>query len=249
MASCWRMTNPQRARDARRGSLFSPEALLQRIFDVVDRGRVDAAKLRIGAFVGWLLTRGKAAEPTPTLAELCSILESAARLVLLKARRLAGTWEPAPEEIYEPWGGPPPELPLRRSWLAERVAAGPLSYGAPPRAFTEGAHLLAPVAPERLRAAMLAMLSRTKMPRLRIVSLPRIVRASVEACCSLILEHLGPGREVKLADVAGQDRDSQVATFLACLILARQGRIELEQETLFADIRVRAARGGLEATA
>src|SRR6266542_1182141 len=154
MASCWGMANPQRDGGARRGALLSREALLQRIFDVVDRGRVDAAKLRIGAFVGWLLARGKSVEPAPPLGELCSVLETAARLVLLKARRLAGTWEPAPEELFEPWGGPPPELPLRRSWLAERVAGGPLSYGAPPRAFTEGAHLLAPVAPERLRAAM-----------------------------------------------------------------------------------------------
>jgi chromatin segregation and condensation protein Rec8/ScpA/Scc1 (kleisin family) len=234
---------------ARRRSSFAPESLLHRILDVVDRGRVDAAKLRVGAFVGWLLARSKGVDPTPDLGELCAVLETAARLVLLKARRLAGTWEPAPEELFEPWGGPPAELPLRRSWLAERLARGPLSFGAPARPLPEGIHLLAPVAPDRLRAAMLAVLTRANRPRLRIVQLPRIVRASVEACCSLILDHLGHGRELSLTEVAGDDRDSQVAAFLACLILARQGRIELEQDTLFADIRLRAARGGLEATA
>ena len=249
MASSCRMANPQAEKARGRFSTLGPENLLRRIRDVVEHGRIDVAQLRIGNLVGWLLSRARGADAPPPLGELCLVLESAARLVLLKARRLAGSWEPSQEEIFEPWGGPPPELPLRRSWLAERVAAGPLSYAAPPRTQEETAPLLMSVAPERLRAAMLAVLARVKTPRLRVVSLPRLVRVSVEACCSLILARIGRGREVSLTDVAGEGRDSQVAAFLACLILARQGHVELEQEVLFSDILVRRASQAFEATA
>ena len=236
-------------RGSLRPSVLRAEALLQRLRDIVDRGRVDVARLRVGALVSWLLARSTAGDVPLTLAELCSVLEGAARLVLLKARRLAGSWEPAPEEIFEPWGGPPPELPVRRSWLAERIASGPLSFAAPPRSLPDGVQLLAPLSPERLRTAMLGMLTRTRAPRLRIVALPRIVRASVQECCALIVQRIAHGGEVRLADVAGRDRDSQVAAFLACLILAREGRVELEQDALFADIHVRPAPRILEATA
>ena len=243
------MANPHRPGASGRFSFLGAENLLQRVRDVVERGRIDVAQLRIGNLVGWLLARGKTADSPPALAEICTVLETAARLVLLKARRLAGSWEPAPEEIFTPWGGPPPELPLRRSWLAERVAAGPLSYGPPTRPHEEGVQVLAPIAAARVQAVMLALLARTKAPRLRVVSLPRIVRASVEACCSLILDHIGRGREMSLFEVAGEGRDAQVAAFLACLLLARQGRVELEQDVLFADIRVRPSSQSLEATA
>lgn len=178
------------------------------------------------------------------------MLEGAARLLLLKARRLAGSWEPAPEETFEPWGGPPAELPLRRSWLAERVAAGPLSYGAPVRTREETTPLLAPIAPARLRMAMFAVLSRAKAVRPKVVALPRLVRASVESCCAVILERVGLGRELRLFDVvSGESRDAQVAAFLACLTLARQGRVELEQDALFGDILVRPMTQTFEATA
>jgi chromatin segregation and condensation protein Rec8/ScpA/Scc1 (kleisin family) len=243
------MANPHPTGAPARFSFRGAENLLQRIRDVVERGRIDVAQLRIGNLVGWLLARGKTADSPQALADICTVLETAARLVLLKARRLAGSWEPAPEEIFTPWGGPPAELPLRRSWLAERVAAGPLSYGPPTRPHEDGIQMLAPIAAARVQAVMLALLARTKAPRLRVVSLQRIVRASVEACCSLILDHIGRGHELSLFEVAGEGRDAQVATFLACLLLARQGRVELQQDVLFADIRVRAASQSLEASA
>ena len=109
--------------------------------------------------------------------------------------------------------------------------------------------MLAPIVPARLQAAMLALLARAKAPHLRVVPWPRIVRASVEACCSYILERIGRGQEVNLCDIAGDGRDAQVAAFLACLTLARQGRVELEQDVLFADIRIRASGETLEASA
>jgi hypothetical protein len=244
------MANPQRETPPGRFSRLGPESLLRRIRDIVERGRIDVAQLRIGTLVGWLLARDRATDVPLALADVCSVLEGAVRLVLLKARRLAGAWEPAPEEVFAPWGGPPPELPLRRSWLAERVAAGPLSYAASTR-LQEGATtpMLAPIAPTRLRATILALLSRVKAPPLKIVALQQVVRASVEACCTLILERIGRGQELDLSHFAGEGRDAQVAAFLACLILARQGRVELEQPALFAEIRVRASSQSLEATA
>ena len=243
------MANPQPEVTRGRFASLASESLLRRIRDIVERGRIDVAQLRISNLVGWLLARGRACEAPPTLGEICAVLESAARLVLLKARRLAGAWEPAPEETFEPWGGPPAELPLRCSWLAERVAAGPLSYGAPARSYDDVAPLLSPIAPEKLRAVMLALLARARTPRLKIVALPRLVRASVEACCSLILDRLGGRQEMILGDIAGENRDTRVAAFLACLILARQGRVELEQNALFADIVVRPTSQAFEATA
>jgi len=243
------MANPQDERTLGRLGPPRPESLLRRIRDIVERGRIDVAQLRISSLIGWLLARSRAAEAAPTLGEVCIVLEGAARLVLLKARRLAGCWAPAPEDLFEPWGGPPAELPLRRSWLAERVAAGPLSYGAPLRTREETTPLLAAIAPARLRMAMLAVLSRAKAVRPKVVALPRLVRASVEACCALILERVGRGRELNLSEVVGEGRDAQVAAFLACLMLARQGRVELEQSALFADILVRPASQALEATA
>ena len=231
------------------GLLLRAQSLLHRLRDVVEHGRVDAAQLHVGRVVGWLLQRGRTEEGQLPLAELCSVLESAARLLLLKARQLAGSWEPPPQETLEPWGGPPPELPLRRSWLAERVAAGPGSYAASPRLPDDGPQLLAPIATDRLHATMLSLLARTRHPRLRVVPLPRTVRASVEACCTLILERISRRRQLSLSEVAGESRDGQVAAFLACLILARQGHVELEQDALFAEIRLRAASGALEATA
>jgi hypothetical protein len=243
------MANPHQEKAPSRFRVLGPENLLRRIRDIVEHGRIDVAHLRIGNVVGWLLSLARSADVQPGLGDICVVLESAARLLLLKARRLAGSWEPPQEETFAPWGGPPPELPLRRSWLAERVAAGPLSFPAPPRTQDDLAPLLMPIAPERLRAAMLAVLARAKPPRLRIVPLPRPVRISVEACCSLILERLGRGREIRFADVAAEGRDGRVAAFLACLILARQGRVELRQDVLFSDIVLRPASEAFEATA
>ncbi len=244
------MANPQPESSPGRFRRLGPESLLRRIRDIVERGRIDVAQLRLSNLVGWLLARGRSGEAPPALADACSLLEGASRLVLLKARRLAGAWEPAPEEIFEPWSGPPAELPLRRSWLAERVAVGPLSYAAAARSPDEGdPPLLAPIAGARLRAVMLALLARARTPRLLIVPLPRLVRASVEACCSLILGRLGRGQELNLSDFAGEGRDGQVAALLACLILAREGRVELEQDVPFAEIRVRATSQTFEATA
>src|SRR5581483_8630847 len=124
-----------------------------------------------------------------SLGQLCGVLETASGLMLLTSRRLTGVSEEASESEAAPWLGPPPELPLRRSWLGERIARGPLSFLGTARPVADAAPpSLAPVRPEELRAAMLAVLGRAR-PSLPTIA-PKITRVSVEQSSTLILEEL-----------------------------------------------------------
>ena len=224
-----------------------PEGLLRRLRDLIERGRIDIGQIRLADVMRWMLALGRQ-DDRDSIGALCSTLEAAARLALLKARRLCGLWEAATEEEPAPWLGPPPELPLRRSWLAERVAAGPLSFVGPPRRFDAVAPPLARIAPAQLREAMIAVLGRQR--RLTpTAATPQTPRISTEARSALILEQLAQHREVRFQAIAGESRDAHVATFLACLILARQGRVALEQDELFRDIVVRPAAEAWTASA
>lgn len=222
------------------------EGLLRRIRDVIDRGRLDIGQVRLGDVLRWLLGRARGSANL-SLAELCAVLEAGARLALLKARRLAGFWEPAPEEEVAPWLGPPPELPLRRSWLAGRFAAGPLSFAGPPRAYEGVAPSLVPIDPHDLRAAMLAVFARA--PRPTLAPVVTIERMPVDLCARRILEEVAAAGEVYLSGVAGRHRDAYVAAFLACLMLVRQGRIALLQDGLFGEVVIRLADEALEVSA
>ena len=162
--------------------------------------------------------------------------ESAARLLLVKSRRLTGYSDDVLAEDIPPWAGPPPELPLRRSWLGERIAAGPLSFVGPFRSYEAAAPSLMPVDPDQLSAAILAALGRARRP-IPILA-PRIVRVSVEHTSARILTELAERGELRLDEVAGETRDSTVAAFLACLTLTRQGRISIVQDELFGQISI-----------
>ncbi|MBM2811155.1 MAG: Segregation and condensation protein ScpA [Chloroflexi bacterium] len=203
------------------------------------------SQLVLADVMSWVL--GRARTETTSVGEVCGILESAARLLLLKARRLSGMWEVQDEAESPPWLGPPEELPERRSWLTQRLASGPLSFLSGSRDELESMPSLAPILPGQLQTAMLSVLGRAR-PTLALLP-PRISRVSVEACSSLILERLAGDDEFHLAEIAGYSRDASVAAFLACLILARQGHIELIQNELFGDIVVRQAARELVATA
>jgi chromatin segregation and condensation protein Rec8/ScpA/Scc1 (kleisin family) len=220
---------------------------LLRLRDVIDRGRLDIGQLRLADVVGWLLTAARGQGGAP-VADLCSALEAAARLALLKARHLDGHWQTTTEDEEEPWLGPPPELPVRRSWLGERIASGPLSFVAGTRTYESVPPALAPIAPERLRAAYLAVLNRQRKPE-TVTAEPRPPRLSMEACTALIVERLQAEGEIRLQGIAGDSRDAHVAAFLSCLILAREGRVVLEQDAPFADIVVRPATAALDASA
>jgi len=218
------------------------EGFLRRVRDVVERGRFDIGQLRLADLIRWLLRRlgGDGA----SLGELCGALEGAARLALLKARRLTGLWEPDRGEDVAPWLGPPPELPLRRSWLGERIASGQLAFAAPSRSFEGVAAPLAPIAPDELRRAMAAMLARERRPT--PIALARPTRLSVDACSGAILMQLAFDGELRLSQVGSKTRDARIAAFLACLSLARQGRVALAQDALFGEIVVRSPVASLE---
>lgn len=222
-----------------------PSLLLQHMRDLVDRGRLELREIRISSLLCWLWPRAR--EQGNSLVELCSLLEFAARLALLKARRMTGEWEHLAEEKGHEWAGMPPELPLRRSWLAQRIAEGPFSFVGSPHAFEGAVAQLAPVSPGALEAAMVRVLSRE--PPTPISASPVRPRVSVEHSSRRILAALEVDGELVLDAVAGESRDERIAAFLACLTLARQGRVSLSQEDLFGEIRIRSATAALEATA
>jgi chromatin segregation and condensation protein Rec8/ScpA/Scc1 (kleisin family) len=213
--------------------------------DLVDRGRLELREIRISSLLGWLWPRAR--EQRNSLVELCSLLEMAARLALLKARRMTGEWEQIAEEEGSEWAGPPPELPLRRSWLAQRIAEGPFSFVGSPHAFEGAMAQLAPVSPAALHEAMLRVLKRE--PPTLIAASPVRPRMSVEHSSQRILAALEGDGELVLDAVAGESRDERIAAFLACLTLARQGRVSLTQDDLFGEIRIRSATAALQATA
>lgn len=206
---------------------------------------MDLREIRIASLLGWLWPRAR--EQGCGVLELCGILETAARLVLLKARRITGDWVQLSEEEAIAWAGPPAELPLRRSWLAERIAQGPFSFPGTAHTFEGMMPQLAPVAPAGLHEAMLRVLQRE--PPIPIVASPVKARVSVEESSRRILSALDEDGEIALDAVAGPSRDERIAAFLACLTLARQGRVSLSQEDLFGEVRIRSTSAALEATA
>jgi hypothetical protein len=224
---------------------IGPVGFLLRLRDLVDRGKLEISQLRLNDVLGWLLRLGR--ERDAPLGELCGVLESAARLLVVKSRRLTGFSDEVAAEDLTPWAGPPPELPLRRSWLGERIARGPLSFVGPVRSYDAAPPSLMPVSPTVLEEAMLAALRRARRPV--PVLAPRIVRMPVERASEIILDELDRRGEIRLHEVAGRNRDAQVAAFLACLTLARQGRIALGQDELFGQISIWPAAAESEALA
>jgi hypothetical protein len=235
-----------RLMDARGRGMPGREGFLYRLKDLVDRGRVEVADIRLTDVLHWVLTLGRDGA-RPSTSELCGLIEAAAHLALAKARRISGYIAEQQEAEPSIWLGPPPELPLRRSWLAERIAGGPWSFLAAPRTFEGDAPQLTPVDPEALRATMIAVLNRVRPTPLRPTQIhPRL---SVESACALIEDHLAERDEVVLSELAGETRDRKVAVFLACLTLARQGRVSLIQNEPFSDIVIRPLDEAVDATA
>lgn len=222
---------------------------MQRIRDLVERGRLGIGDIQIAEVLRWVLQRARG---DSSLADLCGALEAAARLALLKARHLDGVWRSDDEEEDRPWLGPPPELPLRRSWIGERIAIGPLSFLAGARTSEHDSLrspiALAAIAPHDLRGAMLAVLGRQRRPPPPVAE-RRAPRVSTEMCSAMILQRVQEHGEVRLHGLAGESRDAHVAAFLSCLTLARQGAVSLVQEDLFGDIFVRPAAEVMSATA
>lgn len=236
-----------RLADARGRLLPGRVGFLYRLKDLIDRGRVDVAQIRLAEVLRWLLTVRRADQRSP-VSELCEVAEAAAALALSKARRLTGYLEPPEESEPSVWMGPPPELAVRRSWLSARVASGLRSFAAAPRMFEGSAPQLAPVPPSALRSAMLAVLGRAR-PAPPPTPSPVRPRVSVERACALIEERLVLQGEVRLDEIGSDTRDGRVALFLACLMLARQGRVRLVQDEPFAAIIIRRPAEAVQVTA
>jgi chromatin segregation and condensation protein Rec8/ScpA/Scc1 (kleisin family) len=232
--------------DARGRGLPGREGFLYRLKDLFERGRIDVAQIRLTEVLHWVLTLGRDGM-RPTMSELCGLIEAAAQLALAKARRLSGYLEPVEDDEPSVWLGPPAELPLRRSWLGTRIAGGPWSLLSPPRTYEGAAPQLAPVAPESLRAAMASVLGR--VAQAPPPPTPLRPRLSVDTACTLIEAGLAERDEVCLHELAGDTRDARVAIFLACLTLARQGRVSLIQDEPFGDILIRPPAQAIDATA
>src|SRR5439155_23645988 len=65
-----RMANPQ-PRSGTGARRPGPDRLLRGIRDLLERGRIDVAHLRIGNLIGWLLARGRSTEAHASLTEAC----------------------------------------------------------------------------------------------------------------------------------------------------------------------------------
>ena len=224
---------------------FSTVQLIHRIRELIDRGRLDTRQVSLAAMARWVRARVWR-DQAPPIGHLCDFLESMARLAVLKARHLAGGWDDVPQEDH-PWEGPPPELAPRRAWLADRIAYGARSFGGGERSIDGLPAMLLPVPPQGLRNAMLAVLARHQQAPKEVSAPP--TRASVERYSALIVSELALHGSVSLRRVAGAATHEQVAAFLACLTLTRQGRVALSQTELFADIVITAASAELEASA
>ncbi len=235
-----------RLMDARGRGLPGRAGFLYRLKDLVDRGRIDVADVRLTDILRWIFAVGRS-DPGPSIGELCGVMEAAAQLALAKARRLVGYI--AEREAEEPsvWLGPPAELPLRRSWLAERIAGGPWSFVGAPRSYEGEVPRLARIDPRVLHAAMATVLGRIRPAPL--APTPLRPRLSVESACALIEQRLAERDEVRLSELADDTRDGKVAVFLACLTLARQGRVSLVQNEPFSDIVIRPLAEAVDATA
>ncbi|MPZ15655.1 MAG: hypothetical protein GEU73_14740 [Chloroflexi bacterium] len=232
--------------DSRRSLHVGPERLLARVREMIDRGRLDIGQVRLSSVLDWLLDAVRR-DGRDSIGEVCAVLETAARLAVLKARRLSSSPEPVEEEERLPVAAPLPELPLWRGWLMERIAGGPWTFAGPVRVHERMVPPLETVRPRRLCDVMTAVLARRRAAP--GVLTPRVIRVSIEHSSTLILERVSHQGHLCLRDVAGDTRDGHVAAFLACLILTRQGRVSLTQDTLFGEVVVRAAAQPLAASA
>jgi segregation and condensation protein A len=173
---------------------------------------------------------------------LVEFLSIGSKLLLLKSRALLLSEQPDPvaEEaasdladrlatyrVFRSAAGYLQELE-RREWHAYP----PLRE--PARAL--GPAPLAPLVPQVLLDAYLAVVKPKEEPRPRLELPPR---ASVEERRTRILALLEHAPSIPFRSVAGASVDDVVATFLAILELFRRGRILIDQQRTFADLVLR----------
>jgi segregation and condensation protein A len=96
---------------------------------------------------------------------------------------------------------------------------------------------LEPLEPDALIAVWQRFLQ-VQAPASEQVEIPGITRASVDERRALVLDAVRTFGTVSFRDLAGRTIDEIVATFLAILELFRRGEIDIDQSSLFGDLKL-----------
>ena len=210
-----------------------PLALL---LDLIERRRLDVTEISLAAVADQFLEAVRAL-PSPAPDLLSEFLSIAGRLLVIKSRALLPRLS---TEVSE--DDPVVDLEAR---LAEyrlvRAAAERLqwieqldlpSHPGGVRKLAEGPAELAAVTPAQLWSSMAQMLGRKPTPDVAepVASDERTTAASR---ARMVLERVALERRVAWSEIAGADRDTIVATFLAVLELFKRDLLRLEQDLPF----------------
>lgn len=91
---------------------------------------------------------------------------------------------------------------------------------------------LEPLDPAELARVFRQVLARVSSEEI-VAAFTPVPRVEVEDRMQVVLAAIGPRGRVAWSEVAGESRDSAVATFLAVLELFKRNRLQLEQELPF----------------
>ena len=213
--------------------------------------RMDVCDVPVGRVTESFLTAGAERLASWSLEEATWFLSVCAVMLELKVGRLLP--RPPADTEEDLLGGASPDLVYARSLelagfrrvcqdLADRMAAAALMAprtAGPPAEF---AHLypdvMEKVTPEILRAVAAAALAAP--PDLDLSHVTPI-RASLADALQAVEDRLVVRREARFRDLVEECRDriEVVVRFLAVLELYREGKVDLQQATVFGDIEVR----------
>lgn len=222
------------------------EGPLDLLLELVEERKVDILTVRLGDLADDYLARVRALAVLPA-EEVAAFLAVASRLVLIKARSLLPSLEPAAEEEGETEADLRARLleyaavKGRATALGDRLRAGERAFhreGGTPEPPPRGGDTSA------LAAAWSKVLALAARPREEELVAPG-ERYSVEQRTAeieaLIEEHEVLSFATLLVGVPGErpTLGFAIVTFIALLDLYRRAVIELEQDELFGDITVR----------
>ena len=230
-----------------RVSIEGFEGPLELLLELVEERKLDILTVRLGDLADGYLARVRALEELPA-EEVAAFLTVASRLVLLKARSLLPSLEPAPEEDE---GASEEELRARlleyatvkgrATALGDRLRAGERAFHReggtvelPPRGGDTSA----------LAAAWAKILALAARPKEEDVVAPG-ERYSVEQRTAEIEALVAEHETLSFATLLG-DRPTlgyAIVTFIALLDLYRRIVIDIEQDELFGDITIRRKAG------
>lgn len=223
------------------------EGPLELLLSLVERRQLPITELSLAAVADQYLARVRAARSLDREA-LSGFLAIATRLVLLKSRALLPRLGQVAEDDREAADDLLSRLETYRAFklVAQQLASG---QAAACQAFPRGlavtslppaepTALLEPISVERL--ARLAARERSGGSPAANVEVPRPTRIAVAERLQVLRQRLRGGGWVAWESVGRGTVDEVVATLLAVLELVRRGELRVEQEGLFAPIRLHA---------